>query len=233
MVLKGKWSRTLPRTLTKLILLQPCKLTDFWLGGPKVFLTRVQPFGTDIYRERILVFVSSILWMEMKDICHLQGFKPGQLGQNWEKEMMQYIVLNCLLPFLNMARFTLWEECLCILSTRHGHTAPEHCEIIYKLECTGLGGNWLHIHGHKKLSVLLRRLPRWSLTENGLWRRESIQDCCSLLICEVVRSNCVKQTPPKRGEASRDLWVLVLVSTQGFTFPVTLPEGKEVNPWLC
>lgn len=78
------------------------------------------------------------------------------------------------------------------LSTRHGHTAPEHCEITYKLECTGLGGNWLHIHGHKKLGVLLRRVPRLSLTENGLWRRESIQDHCSLHVCEVDRSNCVK-----------------------------------------
>lgn len=96
------------------------------------------------------------------------------------------------------------------LCTRHGHTAPEHCEITYKLEWTGLGGNyqeevWLHIHGHKKLSVLLRRVPRLSLTENGLWRRESIQDYCSLHICEVDGSNRVKQKPPKRGETSRDL----------------------------
>lgn len=72
-----------------------------------VFLTRVQPFGTDIYRDRILVFVSSILWMEMKDICHLQGFKLGQLGQSWEKDMAWYIVLNCSLLFLDTVRFTL------------------------------------------------------------------------------------------------------------------------------
>lgn len=92
------------------------------------------------------------------------------------------------------------------LSTRHGHTAPEHCEITYN----GLGGSyqeeaWLHTHGHKKLGILLRRVSRLSLTENGLWRRESMQDNCSLLIWKVVRSICEKQTPPKRGEASRDL----------------------------
>jgi hypothetical protein len=82
MVLKRKSSVTLPRTLAESILLQYRELTDLWLRAPKVFLIRFQPFGSDMHRDGILAFVSSILWTGMKDICHLQRFKPAQLGQS-------------------------------------------------------------------------------------------------------------------------------------------------------